>query len=196
VSALTDGVPRAAAEGGATAAQTRIITAALELFGRHGVGGTSLQMIADEIGVSKAAVYHQYRAKEAIILAAAESELARLQAVIAAAEAEPTPKRARDALVRGIVDLSVERGPKVSTMLRDPVIAELFADHDGFRDAMRRLERLLIGRAAGPEAHIQTAMLLAAIGGAVTHPFAASFDDAVLRTELVRLARRFLGLRG
>ena len=30
-----------------SAAQARIITAALDLFARHGVGGTSLQMIAD-----------------------------------------------------------------------------------------------------------------------------------------------------
>ena len=58
-----------------SAAQTRVITAALDLFSRHGVGGTSLQMIADEIGVTKAAVYHQYNTKDEIVLAAAESEL-------------------------------------------------------------------------------------------------------------------------
>ncbi len=39
-----------------SAAQARIIAAASTLFARHGVGGTSLQMIADEIGVTKAAV--------------------------------------------------------------------------------------------------------------------------------------------
>src|SRR5215470_3456531 len=89
-----------------TAAQARIITAALDLFARHGVGGTSLQMIADEIGVTKAAVYHQYKTKDEIVLAAAEAELARLQAVIEAAETEPTAKRARDVLVTGIVDLA------------------------------------------------------------------------------------------
>ena len=65
-----------------SAAQLRVITAALELFTRHGVGGTSLQMIADEIGVTKAAVYHQYRTKDEIVLAAAESELGRLEAIV------------------------------------------------------------------------------------------------------------------
>ena len=69
-----------------TAAQARIINAALELFARHGVGGTSLQMIADAVGVTKAAVYHQFNTKDEIILAAAEDELARLEAVVAAAE--------------------------------------------------------------------------------------------------------------
>ena len=71
------------------AAQLRIIDAALDLFAEHGVGGTSLQMIADSVGVTKAAVYHQYKTKDGIVLAAAEAELAKLQAVIEAAEAEP-----------------------------------------------------------------------------------------------------------
>ena len=77
-------------EAAPTAAKARIISAALDLFAEHGVGGTSLQMIADEIGVTKAAVYHQYPSKDEIVLAAAEAELARLEAVVAAAEAEPS----------------------------------------------------------------------------------------------------------
>jgi AcrR family transcriptional regulator len=83
-----------------TAAQIRVITAALELFGRHGVGGTSLQMIADEIGVTKAAVYHQYRTKNEIVLAAAESELAILEGVVERAEAQRS-SRARGSLASG-----------------------------------------------------------------------------------------------
>jgi AcrR family transcriptional regulator len=179
-----------------TAAQARIITAALDLFARHGVGGTSLQMIADEIGVTKAAVYHQYKTKDEIVLAAAEAELARLQAVIEAAETEPTTKRARDALVTGIVDLAVERRRTVSIVLSDPVIVEFFAEHDTFREVMQRLRRLVMGADTGSEARVRTVMLLAAISGAVMHPFVIDLDDRALRAELLRLARSFLGLRG
>jgi len=174
-------------------AQSRIITAALDLFARHGVGGTSLQMIADEIGVTKAAVYHQYKTKDEIVLAAAEAELARLQAVIEAAEAEP-PRKRRDALVTGIVDLAVDRRRTVGTILRDPLIVGFFADHAAFRDVMHRQRRLLTGGEPGPEGHVRTAMLIAAISGAVTHPFVVDLDDDVLRGQLLRLARRFLGL--
>ena len=77
------------------AAQTRIINVALDLFTKHGVGGTSLQMIADTLGVTKAAVYHQFKTKDEIVLAAAEAELARVETAIEAAEAEPDPTRAR-----------------------------------------------------------------------------------------------------
>jgi AcrR family transcriptional regulator len=179
-----------------TAAQARIISAALELFGRHGVGGTSLQMIADEIGVTKAAVYHQYRTKDEIVLAAAEAELARLEAVIEIAEAESPPDRARDATIVGLVDFAIQRGRSVRTMLNDPVITEFFAEHENFRVVMERLRRLLIGDDAGPESRIRTAMLVAAVSGAVMHPLVADLEDEVLREELLRLARRFLGLRG
>ena len=78
-----------------TAAQARVITAALELFAEHGVGGTSLAMIADSLGVTKAAVYHQYRTKDEIVIAAAELDLARLEEALDAAEAQEGGPQAR-----------------------------------------------------------------------------------------------------
>src|SRR4051812_43787449 len=127
-----------------TVAQNRVVTAALQLFARHGVGGTSLQMIADEIGVTKAAVYHQYNAKDEIVLAAAEAELARLEAVVDAAEAAGSAKARRDALVAGMVDLAVEGRRTVGSILSDPVIVGSFDGHTTFRHVMTRLRRLLI----------------------------------------------------
>ena len=160
------------------------------------MGGTSLQMIADQIGVTKAAVYHQYKTKDEIVLAAAEAELAGLRTVVDAAERERSRKRAREALVAGIVDLAVRRRRTVGTILSDPVIAGFFADHDAFRDVMYRVRRLLIGDDPRAEAGVRTAMLLAAISGAVIHPFVVDLDDDTLHDELLRLARRFLGLPG
>jgi AcrR family transcriptional regulator len=179
-----------------SAAQARTVTVALELFSTHGVAGTSLQMIADELGVTKAAVYHQFNTKDQIVLAAAEVELARLDGVIVAAESQSTSRRARTVLIEGIVDLTVERRRTVNTILSDPVVVGFFAEHATWRDVMQRLRRLLIGEDAGPEARVRTTMLVAAISGAATHPFVADLDDDVLRAELLRLARRFLGLPG
>jgi AcrR family transcriptional regulator len=177
-----------------SAAQARVIAAALDLFARHGVGGTSLQMIADEIGVTKAAVYHQYRTKDEIVLAAAETELSILETVIENAEAERSARRARDALVVGIVDLAIDRRRTIGTILSDPVIVEFFADHQTFRAIMHRLRALLVDDDMGPEANVRIAMLIAAISGAVSHPFVVDLDDETLHAELLRLARRFLGL--
>ncbi len=175
-------------------AQARIVNAALDLFAQHGVGGTSLQMIADTIGVTKAAVYHQFRTKEEIVLAAAQDELSNVEAAIEAAEAEPTRARARDVLIARIVDLAVERRRMESTLLGDPVIIRFFAHHQPFRQVMDRLYRLLMGDAAGPDGRVPAAMLTAAIGGAVMHPLVTDLDDETLRAQLLHLARRFLDL--
>ena len=51
-----------------------------------------------------------------------------------------------------------------------------------------------MGDDAGADARVRTAMLLAAISGAVMHPLVVDLDDETLRVELLRLARRFLGL--
>src|SRR5262244_714137 len=82
-----------------TPPKARIVEAALRLFTEHGVSGTSLQMIADAIGVTKAAVYHQYNTKEEIVLAVAEVVLAGLEAAATAAEAERSRSRARELLI-------------------------------------------------------------------------------------------------
>jgi len=177
-----------------SAAKARVIDAALELFSENGVGGTSLQMIADAIGVTKAAVYHQFNTKEEIVVAAAGAELARVESVIEAAEAEPTHAQARDLLVRRIVDLAVERRRMESTLLGDPVIVRFFAHDEQFRRVMDRLYYLLMGKDAGPEERVPAAMLSAAIGGTVMHPLVADLDDETLRSQLLHLARRFLDL--
>ncbi len=182
-------------KSGTTAAQARIVNAALELFARHGVGGTSLQMIADAIGVTKAAVYHQFNTKDEIILAAAEDELAKLEAVVRAAEAERSSARARETLVNGIVDLAVAHRRTMSTILNDPVIYRFFTDHDAFRRVMDRMCQVLVGEDIGYEARVSTAMLTAAISGAVMHPLVAGLDDETLRLQVQLLARRLLPAR-
>jgi AcrR family transcriptional regulator len=179
-----------------SAAQARIIAAALDLFAQHGIGGTSLGMIAKAIGVTKAAVYHQFRTKDEIVLAAAQAELGRLEAVLDTAEAEPTPARAREVLVSRIVDLSVESRRTMIPILSDPVLVRFFAEHEQLRRVMRRLSRLLMGGDTGPEARVQTAVLTAALSGAVMHPLVVDLDDDTLRTQLQTLAGRLFQLPG
>jgi AcrR family transcriptional regulator len=180
--------------GPKSAAQNRIIAAARDLFAAHGVGGTSLQMIADAIGVSKAAVYHQYRTKEEIVVAVAEAELADVEAAVAFAEAEPSATRARLVLITRMVDLAVSRRRVESSLLGDPVIVRYFAHHQPFARVMDRLSAVLIGDDDQSEARVPAAMLTAAIGGAVMHPLVADLDDETLRSQLRRLALRFLDL--
>jgi len=178
-----------------SAAKSRIVSAATALFGEHGVGGTSLQMIADAIGVTKAAVYHQFKTKDEIVIAVAQAELARVAAVLDSAVAQPDPMAAREVLLSGMVDLAIARRHLESALTSDPVLNRFFAQHEPFLTLMDRLYLVLLGEDS-PDARLSGAMLTAAIGGAVMHPMVEGLDDAALRVQLLRLARRFLGLPG
>jgi AcrR family transcriptional regulator len=177
-----------------TAAQTRIIDAALVLFAEHGIGGTSLQMIADAVGVTKAAVYHQYNTKDEIIVAVAGIVIARLDAAVTAAEAERSRAQARKFLVAAMVDLAVESRHMAGVLQRDPIMLRFLDEHEPFRRVMERLNRVLMGGATDPRARVQAAMLQSAIAGAVVHPLALKLDDDTLRSQLLKAAK-LLALR-
>ena len=176
-------------------AQSRVIDAALPLFAEHGISGTSLQMIADALGVTKAAVYHQYNTKDGIVLAVAQVVLGRLEAAVIAAEAERSRPRAREVLVAAMIDLAVEQRRMAGILQRDPVMLRFLDSHAPFRHVMVRVNRVLMGGCARREGRAQAATLAAAISGAVIHPLVADFDDATLRRELYRQARKLLRAR-
>jgi AcrR family transcriptional regulator len=185
------GPQAAVAEPALSGPQARIVAASLELFAARGVGGTSLQMIADAIGVTKAALFFQFRTKDEIVLAAAEHELWRLEQVLERAEGPASRSRRRQVLLQGMVDLAVDRRRTVSVILSDPVVLGVFADHARYRRVLDRLSELLMGPETESHRQLQTAMFMAALSGAVMHPMLAQVDDETLRTELLRLVRRF-----
>jgi AcrR family transcriptional regulator len=178
-----------------TAAQTRIIEAALVLFAEHGISGTSLQMIADAIGVTKAAVYHQYNTKDEIVLAVAEVVLAGLEAAVTAAEAERSRARARELLIARMIHLAVETRGMASVLQRDPVMLRFLDEHRPFRRVMERLNRVLMSGVVDPRARVQAATVAAAIAGAVIHPLVLEIDDETLRSQLLKQVRKLLPVR-
>jgi AcrR family transcriptional regulator len=178
-----------------TAAQSRIIEAALVLFAEHGISGTSLQMIADAIGVTKAAVYHQYNTKDEIILAVARIVLERLEAAVTVAEAERSRLRARELLVTEMIDLAIERRRMAGVLQRDPVMLRFLEKHQPFRRVMERVNRVLMGGVSDRRGRVQAAMLASVIAGTVIHPLVLNLEDESLRAELLKQARKLLPRR-
>jgi AcrR family transcriptional regulator len=92
------------------AEQTRqqILETAQRLFTELGYDATSLQMIADEMGLTKAAVYYHFRAKSDILHAAMQPGVHRLKAILEEA-AGIRGRRARvEYLVDGFTDFLVQ----------------------------------------------------------------------------------------
>ena len=50
----------------------RLLDVAIALISRHGFAGTSLQMIADELGFTKAAIYYHFRSRDQLLVALME----------------------------------------------------------------------------------------------------------------------------
>ena len=175
-----------------SSAQRRIIEAALPLFAEHGVNGTSLQMIADAIGVTKAAIYHQFKTKDEIVVAAIEVDLAKLEAALDAADADESRVRAREVVLTQVIDLAVAHRRMVSAVQHDPVVVRLLAKHEPFRQLMHRLYVVLTDGDVDADARVRAAVVSAAIGGAVMHPLVMDLDDETLRSQLLQLSLQLL----
>jgi AcrR family transcriptional regulator len=94
----------------AQAERTRqqILETAQRLFTEHGYDATSLQMIADEMGLTKAAVYYHFRAKTDILHAAMEPGIQRLEGLLDKAAALRGRRARIEFLVDGFVDFLVQ----------------------------------------------------------------------------------------
>ena len=93
----------------AQAERTRqqILETAQRLFTEHGYDATSLQMIADEMGLTKAAVYYHFRAKSDILHAAMQPGIRRLEALLDDAAALRGRRARIEYLVNGFVDFLI-----------------------------------------------------------------------------------------
>jgi AcrR family transcriptional regulator len=166
-----------------SAAQLRTIDAALALFVDRGVGETSLQMVANATGVTKAAIYHQFRTKEALVLAVAEVELRELEEAVELAMDKGASLEARRWLLSRVIDIAVSRRKAVGTLLSDPVLVRYLNEQDPYRRMMSRLLAALFGHEAGDKSRVRAAVLASAFGAVANH-FVVDIDDDTLRREL------------
>jgi AcrR family transcriptional regulator len=182
---------------GATArseVQLRTLQAAVKLFAEHGVSATSYQMIADAVGVTKGAIYHQFKTKDEMVIAVAELELARLEDALEAAEALDCRNEARELLLNRVIDHAVEHRRAANTLQFDPVLVRLLSDHEPFQRFIQRLYGMLVGDEPGADTQVRLAALTCVVGGTVAHPLVAGLDDDTLRRQLLDTARRIIGL--
>lgn len=122
--------------------RAEILRAALHAFRERGYHATTLDAIAEQLGVRKTALYHYFADKQAILLECHRESLADLERIVAEARALPT---AREQLhhvifehVRVMTDaygaspLAFEAGP-----LPPERLAEIIAGRDRYERALR-----------------------------------------------------------
>lgn len=172
----------------------RFIDVAVRLFTRHSFAGTSLQMIADEVGVTKAAVYHHFRTRDELLTAVVEPVVEQLREVLDAAEAQRSRQARADRLLTGYVDLAVRNKALISVLAADPGVIDTLRSRPDLSDLIERQIKLFADLEPGPGGLVKAAMVLSGTAGAAG-PRLLDLDDDVLRQHLVEAGRRTLGLR-
>ncbi|WP_314137999.1 helix-turn-helix domain-containing protein [uncultured Plantibacter sp.] len=173
--------------------RARLLDAATDLFAEQGVSATSLQAIADRLGVTKAAVYHQFSSKEAIVLAVAEPIIERLRSIADRAEALDEPASVA-AVIEGLVDLVIDERGIAAVVRLDPAMVRTLDDHEPYRRQIARIDRLLLG----PDPTVGRRIAFGFAGGGIMAAGSlAALDEVptdVLRAELIDAMTRALNL--
>ena len=178
----------------AAGSRQRFIEAAVRLFSRHSFAGTSLQMIADEVGVTKSAVHHHFRTREELITAVVEPLIEEMRAVVEAAEAQKGRQARAERMLTGFVDIVVRNRAVVPLLAGDPGTIETMRANAGVAAVVERQTRLFADVEPGPGGLIKADIVMAGIGCGVGFN-ARDVDDHTLRRHLLEAGRRTLGLR-
>ncbi|XVQ14727.1 TetR/AcrR family transcriptional regulator [Spirillospora sp. CA-255316] len=184
-----------AQESTAGTVRERMRAAALGLFALHGVNGTSLQMIADEIGVTKAAVYYHFPSKDDLVHAIITPYIRRLALLVEAAERRGRRAERAETVLAGIVDMVVENRHLNAALLVDPVVVRLLRARSDMRDLDRRITVLLAGPDPDAQKLVNAVMLSGGLTLAPVDPRLARLGDDALREHLMAAARHLLRLR-
>ena len=186
---------RSDTNGGGEGTRDRILDAALRLFAERSFAGTSLQMIADEMGLTKAAVYHHFRTREDLLSALAEPALAEMRGLIEAAAAQRTPNARAEYMLTGFVDLALRYRKLTAMLAADQAMIHLFRTHGHYDELVGRPLTLLAGSSPEPAGRIGAAVAMAGIASTAGRELIGDLDDDTVRRHLVNTGRRILGLR-
>ena len=129
----------------------QILQTAQRLFAERGYDATSLQMIADEMGLTKAAVYYHFRAKSDILRAAMQPGIQRLEALLDDAAALRGRRARIEYLVNGFVDFLVRNRHYAVMASTDPAAKRDKLDTEAVTMRRRALTLLFGDNPTGAE---------------------------------------------
>ncbi|MFF1881200.1 TetR/AcrR family transcriptional regulator [Pseudarthrobacter sp. NPDC058196] len=99
--------------------QQSVLRIAVDVFNRHGYDATSMGILAENLGISKSAIYHHVPSKGDLLKLALDHALGGLEAILEQPEATSGAADARlEFVLRQTVAVLVERLPFVTLLLR------------------------------------------------------------------------------
>ncbi|MEV6192973.1 helix-turn-helix domain-containing protein [Streptomyces sp. NPDC051920] len=184
------GVPVVGRAAQAAATRQQIVETAQRLFAARGYQATSLQAIADEMSLTKAAVYYHFRTKAQILQASLDPTVEEVTVLLDELAGMPSRRERLDAYAVGWVDFLVRNRELGTMLLHDPEIraASVYAENDTRR---RRVLRVLFGGSPTPAERMAYVMCLWMLEGLGE---LSDLSDDDLRATLLLTARGLLAV--
>jgi len=153
--------------------RSRLRELALQLFAEQGYEQTSLREIAEQLGVTKAALYYYFKSKEDIVRSLVEDYMSALDELIAWGKDQPRSAKTRAEIVRRYLDI-VSNGTAVFRLLHQnqAAVSSLEAAKERgelFRERMDALVGLLTEPGAPMRDQIRAASCLMSISFCCMH---------------------------
>ena len=169
-------------------ARTRILDAAMLVFRRHGFRRSSIEQAADAAGLTRQALYHHFKSKEALFRAVIERlyENALAAEIAAAHAAEKAGGSLADILV---AQLTGRLRQLIASFDGSPHIEELFSEHlVQARDLYQKYAGLYVAQGRATIERVRRKQRLALAGGMTSRDFARCIEMAISGTKSVHPA--------
>jgi AcrR family transcriptional regulator len=172
--------------------RSRLRELALKLFAEQGYEKTSLREIAEQLGVTKAALYYYFKSKEDIVRSLVEDYVADLDELIAWAKAQPRTPDTRAEIVRRYLHI-VWNGTEVFRMLHQnqaavSSLANAKERGELFKERLDALVDLLTEPGAPLHDQIRAASCLMSVSFCCMHYQDRAASPAELETALLDVA--------
>lgn len=175
--------------------RARLLDSALSLFAINSFAGTSLQMIADNVGVTKAAVYHHFKTRDEILGSVIEPASKELRAAIEAAEDRRSATAQAETMLTGFVDIAIRHRALIALICTDVGVTHTVGTREDMVDLIGRMLHLFTAHQSPPESDVNAILIVTGIASASASPLLRDLPDAALHEYLLDAGRRILSLR-
>ncbi|MEV4166705.1 TetR family transcriptional regulator [Nonomuraea dietziae] len=169
----------------------RILDAARALFAARGYRATSMQAIADEVGITKAALYYHFESKEEILHQLTMPLLDELEGTLAQAESCDSAEEVRWRAIEGYVDVHLRHRQTLTMLVKDMTLLVQTPVGDRFRAAIGLANELVAGPGGGLEQRVRACQVVAGLADPVVLFRDVPVDR--LRSLILDGARALLG---
>ncbi|MET8861997.1 TetR family transcriptional regulator [Nonomuraea sp. NPDC004580] len=145
----------------------RILEAARVLFAARGYRATTMQAIADEVGITKPALYYHFDSKEELLHRITVPLLDELEEVLARAERGTSAEEVRWRAIEGYVEVHLRHRHTLTMLVKDMTLLVQAPIADRFRTAIALANELVAGPSRGIEERVRACQVVAGLADPV-----------------------------